>query len=180
MSLNRKFQVAAVAALIGFSLAASSAMAQAKHDLSSYAGRWMMDPSKTKMGRFGPNGRNIDRDPTFTWVFTPAKQGLKMEVFYKWPQAKPERTMTVITDEKPHPCDSSGQPCLTTGGNPQLQTYSYYYMNPHMIARLFYTGKKVEEYSTYATSENGKVLTIISWSPETPEYQNIQVFNKQP
>ena len=90
----------------------------------------------------------------------------------------PTRTMTLVTDETARPCLSAT--CLTTGGNPADQTYAYYKMDGHMIARIFYTKGVPDEYSTYSVSKDGKRLTIVSWSPETPEWQNIQVFDKQP
>jgi hypothetical protein len=49
-----------------------------------------------------------------------------------------------------------------------------------MLMRLFYIKGKISEYSTYAVSTDGRTFTLISWSPETPEFQNIQVFEKQP
>jgi hypothetical protein len=164
----------------GLVLAASASVANAASatGLEAFVGRWQMNVAKTKMGRMGPNGKNIVRAPTFTWVFTADGRGLKMDVYSEYPQPAPTRTMTVIADQKARPCLS--QTCLTTGGDPNEQTYAYYRMDSHMLARLFYTKGQVVEYSSYAVSMDGKVLTIISWSPETPEYQNIQVFDKQP
>jgi hypothetical protein len=153
--------------------AVSSAFAQASSGLEAFVGRWQMNAGKTKMGRMGPNGANIVRDPTFTWQFTPT------DVFTRYPQPSPTRTMTVIVDEKQHPCQGPG-PCLTTGGNPAEQFYSYFKMDSKMLARLFYDKGQVVEYSTYSVSTDGKTLSIVSWSPETPEFHNIQVFDKQP
>jgi hypothetical protein len=186
LSLNKKIGGAIVAGALsltlGLGLMASTALAAGPmaKDVSGYAGVWHMNASLTKMGRFGPNGKNIVRGSNFTWVFSPIKGGLKMEVFYDYPQAKPNRTMALIPDEKAQPCDSGGQPCLTTGGNPKEQTYRYYSINPHMLARVFYNKDEIVEDSTYSLSTDGKRLTIISWDPATPEWQNIQVFDKQP
>jgi hypothetical protein len=87
--------------------------------------------------------------------------------------------MTVIVDGKQHPC-SGPNPCLTTGGDPKKQTYAYTKLDDHMLARLFYENGQIVEYSSYSVSKDGKTLSIVSWSPETPEYHNIQVFDKQP
>jgi hypothetical protein len=155
-----------------------SAFAQPAGDLSAFVGRWKINMTETKMEREGPTGNNTVRDPTFTWVFSPQSYGLLMDVYTKYPQPAPTRSMTVITDTKPHPCHPD-KPCLTTGGNPLEQTYAYWQMDKYMLARLFYEQGKVVEYSHYAVSADGKKLSIVSWSPATPQWRNTQVFDKQ-
>jgi hypothetical protein len=183
MSLNKKIRYAvAVAVAIGLGLGASAAAmaAQSAGGLEAFAGKWQMNAAKTKMGREGPNGKNIARSPTFTWIFTPEGQGLRMDVYAEYPQPAPTRTMTMVADGKQRGCDSQNKgACLTTGGKPDEQTYAYFKMDAHMVARLFYDKGKVVEYSTYSVSTDGKTLSIVSWSPETPEWHNIQVFDKQ-
>ncbi len=180
MTISNNIRNVVIVMAVGIALAASvpTAIAASANGLEAFVGRWQMNVSKTKMGRMGPTGKNIVRAPTFTWVFTPDGRGLKMDVYSEYPQPAPTRTMTVIVDQKARPCLS--QTCLTTGGDPKEQTYAYYKMDSHMLSRLFYTRGQVVEYSSYAVSMDGKTLTIISWGPETPEYQNIQVFDKQP
>lgn len=85
----------------------------------------------------------------------------------------------MIADGKLRPCQGPG-PCLTSGGDPTQQTYAYWQMDDHMVARLFYQSGKIYEYSHYAVSADGKRLVITSWSPETPEFNNFQVFDKAP
>ena len=183
LSLKTKIVVAAAGAALALSAGpaafAQQAPAQGAKGLEAFEGRWLMDASKTHMERMGPNGNNTRRSDTFTWTFTPKAYGLEFSVFYQWPQDKPNRTMTVIVDGKPHPC-AGPAPCLTTGGDPKKQTYAYTKLDDHMLARLFYEDGKIVEYSSYSVSADGKILSIVSWSPETPEYHNIQVFNKQP
>jgi hypothetical protein len=157
------------------------ATAQSKLDLAAFAGRWLMNAEKTRMGRMGPTGKNTVRSKTFTWVFTPESEGLRMDVYTEYPQPAPTRTLTVIPDGKRRGCDSTNKSaCLTRGGEAEEQSYVYYQMDPHMVARVFYIKDKVYEYSTYSVSTDGKTFTSISWDPTTPEYQNIQVFEKQP
>jgi hypothetical protein len=181
MSLKSRIHLAAVAAvaLLGGAASGPAAAAQAASDLSAFAGKWQINLQKTRMGREGPNGRNIARDPTFTWIFAPEGQGLRMDVYEKYPQPAPTRTMTLTADAIEHGCRSAGS-CLTTGGSGKDQTYRYWQMDEHMLARLFYVKGKVDEYSTYAVSTDGRTLSIVSWSPGTPEWQNIQVFDKLP
>jgi hypothetical protein len=183
MSSTRRIRCAAFAAavVLGLGASAASLAADAAGGLSAFAGRWQMNAAKTKMGREGPNGKNLARSPTFTWIFTPEGKGLRMDVYAEYPQPAPTRTMTVIADAKKRGCDPQQNKgaCLTTGGKPDEQVYAYYQMDSHMLARLFYDKGKVVEYSSYAVSTDGKTLSIVSWSPETPEWQNIQVFDKQ-
>jgi hypothetical protein len=178
--LSLKSKIAMAAAAAAFTLAAGgAALAQGAKGLEPFEGHWMMNASKTQMGRMGPNGNNIRRSPTFTWTFTPKDYGLEFDVYNQWPQDKPTRTMTMIVDGKQHPCPGPN-PCLTTGGDPSKQTYAYTRLDDHMLARLFYENGQVVEYSSYSVSKDGKTLSIVSWSPDTPEYHNIQVFDKQP
>ena len=175
MSLNKTILTAAALAL---ALSAGACASYAK-GLDAFAGKWRMNAAKTHMGREGPTGVQTVRDPTFTWQFTPKPYGLQMDVYAKYPQPAPTRTMTVIADAKPHPC-AGEKPCLTSGGDPKQQTYTYFKMDDHMLARLFYEKGQVVEYSSYSVSKDGKTLVIVSWSPDTPEFHNIQVFDKQP
>jgi hypothetical protein len=170
--------VVTVVALWGVAASSLAAAAQAATNLSAFAGKWQINLQKTKMGREGPNGKNLARDPTFTWIFTPEGKGLRMDVYEKYPQPAPTRTMTLTADAVEHGCRSAA--CLSTGGNGKEQSYRYWQMDDHMLARLFYTKGKVDEYSTYAVSTDGKTLSIVSWSAATPEWQNIQVFDRQP
>lgn len=180
---------AAIVAIVGFGLSASvpvasaqsSSAAQPARDLSKFVGRWKMNAEKTKMGRMGPTGQNIVRSPSFTWVFTPEGPGLRMDVYTEYPQPAPTRTMTLIPDGKLRTCDPKNQTaCLTRGGDPAEQTYVYHHIDAHMIARVFYIKGEVYEYSHYTVSRDGKTFTSVSWGPDTPEYHNIQVFDRQP
>ena len=69
--------------------------------------------------------------------------------------------------------------CLTIGGDASEQSYVYHVIDAHFVIRMFYVKGQLTEYSTYAVSSDGKTFTLMSWSPETPYYQNIQVFEKQ-
>jgi hypothetical protein len=179
----KQTRYAAVAVAIGFGLCAfaPSATAQSQNDLSAFVGRWQMNAAKTKMGRMGPTGQNIVRANTFSWVFTPDGPGLRMDVYTEYPQPAPTRTMTLIPDGKVRSCDASNTTaCLTRGGDPREQTYVYHHIDPHMVVRVFYIKGEVYEYSHYTVSKDGKTFTSVSWGPETPEFHNIQVFDKQP
>jgi hypothetical protein len=160
-------------------LTAGMANADPVVDLSAFVGRWQLDPARTHMGRFGPDGKNMVRSPTFTFVFVAEGANLQNNVYAEFPQPAPTRTMSLIPDGKPHACESQAA-CLTVGGNREEQSYIYRAIDSHYLARLFRINGRVTEYSTYAVSADGRTFTLISWSAETPHYQNIQVFEKQP
>ena len=101
-----------------------------------------------------------------------------MDVYTNYPQPAPSRTARVITDGRMLPCESKSS-CLTAGGDPNEQTYAFQKIDSHTLTRLFYVKGNIYDYSTMCVSTDGKTLTLISWAPETPEYQNIQVFDKQ-
>lgn len=148
-------------------------------DLSPFVGRWQIDLSQTHMKRMGPNGTNLVRSPTFTFLFSPEGKNLKLAVYAEYPSPTSPRVATIIPDRRPHACESKGG-CLTVGGDPTQQTFEYFEINSHMLLRVFFVAGTAEEYTSYDVSEDGAIFTMIAWSPATPEYQNIQVFQKQP
>jgi hypothetical protein len=171
------------AAVAGFVLSSMTrtavAGAQSTFELSAFVGRWQLNPSMTHMGRFGPAAQNMVRSPTFTFVFARDGKNLQNNVYAEYPQSAPTRTMSLIPDGRAHPCQEKGG-CLTVGGNPKEQSYIYRKINDHFLVRLFLVKGETSEYTTYAVSANSKTFTMISWSAQTPFFQNIQVFDRQP
>lgn len=148
-------------------------------DLSAFAGRWQLDPARTSMGRFGPTGRNMVRDPSFTFIFNPTRSGLRQSVYAHFPQDRPTRISAIVADGKVHRCAAAGG-CLTNGGNPREQNWIYNQIAPHFLVRRFFVKGKVTEYTSYAVDPAMRTFTMIAWSAETPQWQNIQVFVRQP
>ena len=171
--------ISAVIAAISLCTMSVPASAQSASDLSTFIGTWKINPAKTRMGRNGPDAPNILRSTTFTFIFAGDEKGVRMDVYAEFPLPAPTRTARVITDGTVLPCESKDS-CLTAGGDPKEQTYAWYKIDSHMVARLFWIKGKVYDYSSMCVSTDGKTLTLISWSPDTPQYQNIQVFDKQP
>jgi hypothetical protein len=167
-----------LAGIILWACAAASG-AQSVNDLSTFVGRWQIDLSRTKMGRMGPNGKNLVRSPTFTFVFATEGEGLRMDVYSEYPGQAPSRTTPIIPDQKPRPCENKNG-CQTVGGDPKEQTFTYFRIDSHLLGRIFYINGEPAEYTTYAVSGDAKTFTMITWSAETPQYQNIQVFERQP
>ena len=171
--------IAITGALCLLFLASSAVRAQSPSDLSAFMGTWKINPAETKMDRNGPTGSNILRSTTFTFKFMPDGKGVRMDVYADYPSPAPTRMARVITDGRILPCESKDS-CLTAGGDPKEQTYAWYKIDDHMLARLFWIKGKAYDYSSMCVSADGTTLTLISWGPETPQYQNIQVFDKQP
>lgn len=169
----------AVLMAVSLSMPGTTAMAQSPADLDAFMGTWKINPAKTKMGRNGPDAPNILRSTTFTFKFVPDGKGVRMDVYAEDAQPSPTRMARVVTGGVVLPCESKDS-CLTAGGDPKEQTYAWYKVDDHVLARLFWVKGKPYDYSSMCVSTDGKTLTLISWAPETPQYQNIQVFDKQP
>ena len=156
------------------------ASAQGRNDLAAFAGRWQINLEKSTMNHDGPKASKTLHARTFTFAFSPQGEGLRLDMYSEYPQAAPNRSVIFEFDEKPHPCKGD---CIATG-NAQIsekqQTYTFYEIDSHMVARRTHVDGKVSEYNTYAVSADGKTLSMIDWNPATPEWQNIFVFEKQP
>jgi hypothetical protein len=176
---NRKIFFAAATAAVTLSFGGSALAQTAMAGLQPFVGKWTLNLAKTHMGIDGPNVVTPKRAPTFTWIFTPKDYGLQMDVYAEYPQPAPTRTLIVNPDGKPHPCQGAVS-CLPSGGDPKEQSYAYYKMDDHMISRLSYVKGQILEYDTYSVSQDGKTLVIVAWHAPTPEYQNVQVFDRQP
>ena len=156
-----------------------TASAQPGSDLGAFAGRWQIDLSKTTFNRYGPNGKNTPRGASYTFVFAAQDQGLKLDVYNQYPQAAANRSMAIVADGKAHPCNADCIAVGSTAPDPNGQTYTYIRIDSNMIVRLTYAKGKINEYLAYSVSSDGRTMTQINWSPETPEWQNIYVFEKQ-
>jgi hypothetical protein len=178
LSLNRKRLAAGAMASLALSLGGPALAQTAGAGLQAYVGAWKINPAKTRMGVQGPNTPTPLRDPTFTWIFTGKPYGVQMDVYTTYPQAMPNRTLQIRPDGKTYPCQTK-EPCLPSGGDPRDQAYAYHRIDDHMISRLFYVKGRIAEYDTYSVSQDGKTLVIVAWHAPTPEYQNVQVFDKQ-
>src|SRR6266568_8216013 len=181
MKMKRVMFPTIAALLTGLILSASNlpARAQSSDELSAFIGRWQNNTAETKLNRTGPNGKNTPRGATYTFILADHDQGLHLDVYNEYPQPTPSRSMDIVTDRAEHPCTGS---CIEAGGahskSASVQTYAYYPINSHMMARLGYTDGKISEYLIYAVSSDGKTLSMINWNPETPNWQNMYIFNR--
>lgn len=154
--------------------------AQSAKDLNGFIGQWQINLSKTTLNRKGPNGKYTPRAATYTNIFSIRGKNLKMEVFNHYPQAAPSRSMAIITDEKEHICKPG---CTEIGGpaddGTRVETHTYYKIDPHMVVRLTRVNGKMTEYLMFGLSADGKTMTQVIWSPGTPEWQTVYVYDKQ-
>ena len=179
MLLNRTFFAAAAAVGLALSLGGAAPAQPAGAGLSPFVGRWTLNIPKSHMGFDGPNVTTPMRGPTFTWIFSPTSNGLKQEVYDAYPAPEPTRLLMVVPDGKAYPCATKTS-CLPGGGDPKDQTIAYWKMDDHMLARVSYVKGQALEYDSYAISEDGKTFVITAWKFGTPQWQNVQVFDKQP
>jgi hypothetical protein len=172
-------------------LGASSApvKAQASSDvqafINSLVGRWQNYAPETNMGRNGPHALYEFRAYTYSYIFSAKDPGvLHMDIYAKYPEPKADRSVDIVPDGKPHECgaECSGQgyPALIRGAKtPEVRTYTYYMIDAHMMIRLEIVNGKIFQYLFYALSTDGQKLSLTSWNPKTPYWQNLQVFTKQ-
>ena len=178
VSLNSK--TLCVALMTGLALGATApAKAQAPVGLSPFVGVWRVNLEKSRMGRAGPGGETQARAETFTWVYRSKGANLAWDIYHEYPQEKPSKSMTVIPDGRYRPCEMD-ESCLSRPGDPKEQSYAFWQMTPYTFARVFQVKGKPVEYNVYAAAPDGKSFTTTVWSPETPQWQTVMVFEKQP
>jgi hypothetical protein len=166
-----KFAVALIVAGAGV-----YAHPQSPNDLSAFVGRWQINPGKSRLMKYGPHGKNELKSNTYTFVFTPAGPGLTLSAYNEYPQSAPSRSIAVILDRNAHPCTGI---CVVPGVQPG-QTYTFFPIDSHFIARTTDVKGKTIEFLTYAVSSDGKTLTMTTSTADTPEWQSSFVFEKQP
>ena len=158
----------------------TAARAQSSGDLSAFAGRWQINLSKSIFNRYGPNGKNTVRAATFTFLFTAQGKDMQLDYYNQYPQPKASRSMLIVIDQKAHPCTGDCISVGTTAPGTNQQTYTYTLVDPHTVMRVTYVKGKLDEYLLYFVTPDGKTLMQVNWNPETPDWQNIAIFEKQP
>ena len=168
----------ATLALAGMLAAGGGVQAQTAPK-SPFLGTWRIDLERTRMNINGP-GAYPARDPSFTWTLLPEGDHVRLRAYTKYPAPEPTRTVFVKPDGKPYPCETktSCWNSLATSETGPREKIAYYQMEPRQWARVVWDGDKVVESVSLAVSADGKVLTSISWHPQTPWLQNLQAFNK--
>jgi hypothetical protein len=104
-----------------------------------------------------------------TRVFALENGGLRISVI-GGPGTGTERSYFAKFDGKEYP-----DPRTTGAG----ETGTHLRLSPYLIVRSVKGGGKPLEWATWAISSDGNILTTIGWAPETPQDQNIQVYERQ-
>ena len=133
-------------------------------------GTWKLDPARSALKRGGPSTPVRAIRPA-AWVFAPEVDGFRMSEYDgETPTGTPTLSYFAKFDGKeyPHP-----------GGRDKGETVTHWRVSPYLMVRLAKVNDKSTEWVIYAVSSDGKVLTSTSWNPETPEYHNVRVFDRE-
>ena len=173
-----RFWLLMFAALVGLMAAAPAAMAQATGPLSAFDGVWTLNAARSRFGREGPGGTPQPRAATFTWIYRSTPTGLNWTIYNSYPQPAPSKAMTATPDGVYRPCEMA-ETCLSRPGDPKEQSYAFWQISPVMFMRVFRIRGAPDEYNLYTLSPDHRTFVTTVWSPATPEYQTMMVFERQ-
>ncbi len=159
-------------------VATAQGQPQAQGPLGAFQGVWKLNAARSRFGREGPNGTPTPRSATFTWVYKSNPTGLNWTIYNTYPQAAPDKVMTATPDGVYRPCEMK-ETCLSRPGDPKDQSYAFWRMSPVVFMRVFRIRGAPDEYNLYTLSPDHKTFVTTVWSPGTPEYQTMMVFEKQ-
>jgi hypothetical protein len=157
------------AAVLALALASSTpkTFGQTANSSDPLLGAWKLDPEKSVMNRDG--GAPVHPTRSVTRVIAVEGDGYRMNANAAG-GAAPTGGYFARFDGKEYP-DPHGP---GTG-----EVAIHWRLNPYLMVRLVKTNGMPTEYATYAVSSDGNVLTTTSWEPATPEYHNVQVYERQ-
>jgi hypothetical protein len=161
-------RVALVAIVLAVACMAVCAFGQDTAMTDPVVGTWKLDLDKSVMNRDG--GAPIHPKKPATRVFAVEGDGYRMSVFDDGAGAASARAYFARFDGKEYP---------DPHGPGRGEVAIHWKLSPYLIVRLVKTNGKPTEYATYAVSADGNVLTTTSWDPATPEYHNVQVYERQ-
>ena len=112
--------------------------------------------------------QTLNVSDSFTWIFTPERDGLRMAVYASYPAPQPDRSYFARLDGQPYP-DPHGAgrglgPCV---GDCQ-EFVRLMALDRYTIARQVTTKGKWTERVMYALSADGGTLVVITASPADP------------
>lgn len=116
---------------------------------------------------------------SFTWIFTPEKDGLRVAVYASYPAPQPNRSYFAKLDGQPYP-DPHGPgrglgPCV---GDCQEFVRSLA-LDRFTIARQVTTKGKWTERVMYALSADGNTMAVITASPGDPASASRMIFRRR-
>ena len=141
------------------------AFGQAANSTDPIYGTWQMDVAKSFSHR-------ADESPTFATqhmrILAPDGDGLRNSL-YMTPTSAPSYSYSAKLDGIDHPDPLPGG---------KDRTLAHWHLAPDLIVRLQKKDGKPSEWVIYAVSSDGQTFTSISWVPNHPELQDIQVFTR--
>jgi hypothetical protein len=143
------------------------ACAQEANSSDPIVGAWKLDPEKSVMNRAG--GDPVHPTRSVTRVIAIEGDGYRMNANAKG-DAAPTGGYFARFDGKEYP-DPHGP------GHGEVAIH--WRLSPYLMVRLVKMNGTPTEWATWAVSSDGNVLTTTSWEPATPEYHNVQVYERQ-
>jgi hypothetical protein len=150
---------------IAFAFTHSRGFGQGVKSADPIFGTWKMDQSKSVNNRKGDHATY----PTqHVRTLAAESDGLR-NTLSNSPTSAPAYSYAGKFDGKDHPDPR------TPGKD---QTLAHWQLAPDLIVRLQKTNGKASEWVIYTVSADGKVFTSVSWVPDHPELQDLEVFNR--
>jgi hypothetical protein len=149
-------------------------------DIAFY-GVWTIDMPATVAARGGQplNLQTLNITDTFTWIFTPEKDGFRMAVYASYPAPKESRSYFARLDGQPYP-DPHGPGRGLGGCVGDCQEFiRLVALDRYTIARQVTTKGKWTERVMYALSEDGNTLVVITPSPADPASAGRMIFRRR-
>ena len=175
---GRRFALTAVVVALAGIHAAGQAPQKVEGTQDPLIGVWKINLPASRYERSGKPGPTPAA--TLTWTYTPEKDGLRMSVYPQGLAPQPARSYFFKWDGQEHP-DPQG---------PNLhESVIFWRMDRRMLTRLVLGYASDEdraakrnprrvEWVAWTVSEDDKTLAITSWTPTTPQWQNVQIFDR--
>jgi hypothetical protein len=146
-------------------LANSRALGQTAKPADPIFGKWMMDQARSVNNRGGDHATF----PTqHVRILAPDGNGVR-NTLANTPTAAPQYSYAAPFDGKDH-------------ADPRFpgrdQTLAHWHLAPDVIVRQQKTDGKTSEWVIYTVSADGNTFTSISWAPNRPDLQDVQVFTR--
>src|SRR5690349_14862856 len=157
--------VVAVALFLGFSIGHLRAFGQAPGSADPIFGTWKMDQARSINNRGGDHATY----PTQHMRILAPEAGGVRNTLANTPTSSPVYSYSAELDGKEHPDPRAGG---------KDRTLAHWQLAPDLIVRLQKTSGKPSEWAIYTVSADGSVFTSISWVPDHPELQDLEVFTR--
>jgi hypothetical protein len=176
-SYGRGFAVMAILALVTGQVQAQAPQ-KVEGTQDPLIGVWKVNLPASRYERSGKPGPTPAA--TLTWTYVAEKDGLRMSVYPNGLAPQPARSYFFKWDGQEYP-DPQG---------PNLhESVIFWRMDRRMLTRLVLgyasdedraakRNPKRVEWVAWTVSEDDKTLAITSWTPTTPQWQNVQIFDR--